>query len=124
MHPSWARRWLEANVADGWASCALSQIGCWRVLASPAYPNALKSIDAAAKLSDATTHVLHQFWSEAPSLFSHRLMNWEYLATARQVSAAYVLALAVHHERRLVTLKSTLSAGVMTSARAHHLILV
>jgi uncharacterized protein len=119
-----ARRWLEANIADGWASCALTQIGCLRVLASPTYPNALKPIDAASRLSEATSHVLHQFWGETPSAFSLGLLNWEYLVTARQVSAAYLLALAVRQAGRLVTFESTLRPAVMAGARSHHLVVL
>jgi uncharacterized protein len=124
IHHGRARQWLTENIADGWASCALTQNDTLRVLTSPTYPNAIRPPEAASRLADATSHVLHQFWSEAPSLFSHGLLNWEYLVTGRQVSAAYLLALAVHHGGRLVTFESTLSAGVMAGARAHHLVVL
>jgi toxin-antitoxin system PIN domain toxin len=124
LHHVRARDWLAANIATGWASCPMTQNGCLRILSQPIYPNALKPSQVAERLREATEAVYHQFWAEGPSVLSPGLVNWEYIVGSRQVTDAYLLALAVHHDGRLVTFESTLSAGVMVGARAHHLVVL
>ena len=34
-----ARRWLEENIQHGWATCAITQNGCLRIMSQPAYPH-------------------------------------------------------------------------------------
>ena len=40
VHHAAARKWLEDNIADGWASCPLTENGCVRILSQPRYPGA------------------------------------------------------------------------------------
>ena len=41
VHHSRARSWLVTHAASGWASCPLTENGCVRIMAQPAYPNPL-----------------------------------------------------------------------------------
>ena len=41
MHHARATQWLQQEIAHGWASCPLTQNGCLRIMAQPAYPQAL-----------------------------------------------------------------------------------
>ena len=40
VHHAGAASWLSNNATHGWASCPLSQNGCLRIMAQPAYPGA------------------------------------------------------------------------------------
>jgi toxin-antitoxin system PIN domain toxin len=124
IHHGRARQWLTENVASGWASCALTQDGCIRVLSSQHYPNTLRPADVAARLTEATQAVFHQFWMASPSLLSEGLLKWEYLVGSRQVSDAYLLSLAVHHGGRLVTFGPTITPAVVRAATDAHLVVL
>jgi hypothetical protein len=124
LHHVRARDWLEANIASGWASCPLTQNGCLRLLAHPHYPNALPPAQVATRLRDATEAVYHQFWAESPSLLAPHLVAWEYIVGSRQVTDAYLLALAVHHGGRLVTFDHAIARRVVHSAEARHLVVL
>jgi predicted nucleic acid-binding protein len=38
MHHARATHWLGQEIENGWASCPLTQNGCLRIMAQPAYP--------------------------------------------------------------------------------------
>ena len=124
IHHARAREWLEANIAAGWASCAVTQNGCIRILSQPNYPNALKPAEVAERLREATEAVFHQFWADGPSLLAPGLVNWEYIVGSRQVTDAYLMALAVHHEGRLVTFDHAIARRVVSGAEARHLMVL
>ncbi|HEY6456280.1 MAG TPA: TA system VapC family ribonuclease toxin [Steroidobacteraceae bacterium] len=121
LHHVRARDWLGANIATGWASCPITQNGCIRILSQPNYPNALKPSQVAERLREATEAVYHQFWAESPSLLTPSLVNWEYIVGSRQVTDAYLLALAVHHDGRLVTFDHAIARRVVPGADERHL---
>jgi len=124
IHHVRARDWLGANIATGWASCPITQNGCIRILSQPNYPNALKPSEVAERLREATEAVFHQFWAESPSLLSPGLVSWEYIVGSRQVSDAYLLALAVRHDGRLVTFDHAIATGVVMGAEERHLVVL
>ena len=124
LHHRRAREWLEANIAAGWASCPITQNGCIRILSQLSYPNALKPPEVAARLREATEAVFHQFWAEGPSLLAPGLVAWEYLIGSRQVTDAYLLALAVHHDGCFVTFDQGVARHVVPGAGEQHLVVL
>jgi uncharacterized protein len=124
IHHLRARDWLEANIASGWASCPITQNGCIRILSQPNYPNAPNPSEVAERLREATEAVFHQFWAESPSLLAPGLVNWEYIVGSRQVTDAYLLALAVHHGGRLVTFEHAIARRVVPGAEDRHLVVL
>ena len=124
VHHVRAREWLEVNIASGWASCAITQNGCIRILSQPTYPKQFKPPEVAARLREATEAIFHQFWAEDPSLLAPGLVNWEYIVGSRQVTDAYLLALAVHHGGRLVTFDHGFARGVVPGAQEQHLVVL
>lgn len=124
VHHARARQWLEANIAAGWASCAVTQKDCLRVLSSTHYPNAVKPTEAAARLREATEQLFHQFWAGGPSVLSPGLVSWEYIVGSRQVTDAYLLGLAVHHGGRFVTFEQSLTPGMLRGAQPQHLVVL
>jgi toxin-antitoxin system PIN domain toxin len=104
LHHHRAMEWMEENAASGWASCPLTQNGCIRIMSQPSYPNAVPSSAVAERLREAAALPLHQFWEDDISMLTPGLIDWSHILGSRQVTDAYLLALAVKHKGRLVTL--------------------
>jgi len=51
-------------------------------------------------------------------------VNWEYIVGSRQVTDAYLLALAVHHDGRLVTFDHAIARRVVPGAEERHLVVL
>ena len=119
-----ARSWLLANGGAGWASCALTQNGCLRIMASPAYPNALPVAAVAARLHRAAEHPAHEFWPCDVSLLDARRVAQAHLLGPRQLTDIYLLALAVHRGGRLVTMDARISTVAVVGARPEHLVVL
>jgi hypothetical protein len=124
IHHATARDWLGAHIPQGWASCAITQNGCIRILAQPGYPNAVAPAEVATRLREATESPFHQYWSAGPSLLEASLIQWEYIVGSRQVTDAYLLALAVHQHARLVTFDHSIARRAVPSASAEHLVVL
>ncbi len=122
VHHRDAWRWLERELAHGWASCPLTQNGCVRVMSSPAYPGARPPAEVAARLAEATADPSHAFWPADLSLLSGRVLRWERILGHRQITEAYLLALAVRHGGRLVTLDRRLRPDAVRGAGADHVV--
>ena len=98
-----AQAFAGADLADGWATCPLTQNGFVRIISQPRYPSPVSTADALARLSEAASHDSHAFWSDDASLLDPDVLDRTALLTHRQVTDAYLLALAVRHGGRLVT---------------------
>jgi len=109
LHYHRAREWMEDNAASGWASCPLTQNGCIRIMSQPSYPNAVPARAIAERLREAAALPLHQFWEDDISMLTPGLIDWSHILGSRQVTDAYLLALAVKHKGRLVTLDKGVS---------------
>src|SRR5580704_4194991 len=116
-----ARQGVADNIGEGWASCAVTQNGCIRILSQPNYPNALAPADIAARLREATEAPFHQYWSDTHGLLNASLVDWQYVHGAIQVTDAYLLGLAVHHGGRLVTFDHSVPRRAVPGADPEHL---
>ena len=124
VHHAPATAWLQANGAHGWASCPLTQAGCIRVMSNAAYPQALAAGQVAAQLARAASHPQHAFWPDDLSLLEPGAMNWNSILGSRQVTDAYLLALAVRRGGRLVTLDRGVALPAVAGATPEHLVLL
>lgn len=121
VHHRQATEWLGAHLDSGWASCPLTQNGCIRILSQPAYPNATNAGLVARHLGDAVASGDHEFWADDVSLLAPGVLNWNYILSSRQVTDAYLLALAVRHGGRLVTFDAGVPLTAVSAARKKHL---
>ncbi len=112
--------WLVTHLGDGWASCPLTQNGCIRIFSNPAYPNAVPAAQIAERLAEAARHPAHAFWPDAISLLEPGRLAWERLLSSRQVTDAYLLALAVEQGGRLVTLDRGVPLAAVRGAQSRH----
>jgi hypothetical protein len=122
VHHGGARAWLEANIAEGWASCPITQNGCVRILSQAAYPGAEPPAAVAARLAGAAGTRWHEFWSDDLSLLDSGVLDWRQLLGSRQLTDAYLLALAVHRGGRLVTLDRSVPLAAVPGASERHLV--
>jgi toxin-antitoxin system PIN domain toxin len=58
-----ATAWLRAEIAHGWASCAITENGFVRVVSQSRYPSPVPVAEAVARLERATRTENHVFWS-------------------------------------------------------------
>jgi toxin-antitoxin system PIN domain toxin len=116
-----ARRWAEREIGDGWASCAITQNGFVRIISQPRYPSPVPPARAMERLARATSTGLHEFWACSVSLLDERLIDRERVHGPRQVTDAYLLALAVCHGGRLVTLDHAVPLAAAHGAQPAHL---
>lgn len=112
--------WAATGLADGWASCAITENGFVRVLSQPRYPGALPVAEALAVLRRSTRSAAHEFWPCGLALTSD-VLNTLHLLGHRQITDAYLLALAVHHGGRLVSLDRSVDVATVRGATGEHL---
>lgn len=124
VHHSVARKWLDAHVEKGWATSPITQLGCIRIMSNPGYPNPNSASVVAAYLGEATTSPHHAFWPDDVSLVAFGDMQWERVLGSRQVTDAHLLALAVRHKGRLVTLDKGIQTASVRKAAAKHLVVI
>ncbi len=98
-----ARSWLSAEIDQGWASCAVTENGFVRVISQPRYPGAIHPGEAIRRLRRATDTEYHAFWSCELSLLDGEIIDRSRLHGPRQVTDAYLLALAAANGGRFVT---------------------
>ena len=122
LHHRRATAWLAANIAGGWASCAITQNGCVRIMSQPGYPNPLPTARVAERLRAATLTAHHQFVSGNTSLLDAEHFDTEQLLGHRQVTDAYLLGLAVAHRLRLVTFDANVPLRVVRGTKAGHVV--
>ncbi|MEO8805138.1 MAG: TA system VapC family ribonuclease toxin [Burkholderiaceae bacterium] len=124
LHHTRAMGWLAENIAAGWASCAITQNGCVRIMSQPGYPNALPAAGVAQRLREATATEHHLFVSSDLSLLDEQHFDAEQLLGHRQVTDAYLLGLAVWHGMRFVSFDASLPVRVVRGATLAHLVVL
>jgi toxin-antitoxin system PIN domain toxin len=124
VHHGAARKWLDANIEQGWASCPITQNGCLRIMSTDTYPNSRPVTAVAARLHEATSQYFHEFWADELSVLDPLRFELRRWLSSRQITAAYLLALAVHRGGMFVTLDRNVDRGVVQGAQPHHLVVI
>lgn len=114
-HPE-ASTWFADHVDEGWASCPITQNGCLRIVSHPRYPNALEVADAISRLKAAVATPYHRFIPDDISLLDDNAIDRRHLLGHRQLTDAYLLALAVAHDARLVTFDKSVPVATVREA--------
>lgn len=117
-----ARNWLSQEVHHGWASCAITQNGFVRVISQPRYPSPVPVALAAERLARAVATPHHEWWPCDLSLLDERHFDRTRLHGPRQVTDAYLLALAVHHGGRFVSFDARVPLDAVHDAGPEHLV--
>jgi uncharacterized protein len=108
-----AQRWFARNGDRGWATCPITQAGFVRVLSSPSFSPQAPTVKETAQLLAANLdHPAHRFWGDTLTLAQALERLGFDLVGHRQITDGYLLALAMHHKGKLVTLDKSISALV------------
>ena len=124
VHHAVATTWLNRQLHHGWASCPITQAGCIRIMSQPAYPGALRAAAVAARLAEAAAGPAHAFWPAAVDLLQPGSLDWSRVLGHRQVTDAYLLAVAVQNQGRLVTLDRRIRHDAVPGAAPEHLAVI
>ena len=124
LHHARAAAWLVANIKAGWASCAITQNGCVRIMSQPGYPNALPAAGVAQRLREATRAEHHRFVAGDISLLDTRIFDADQLLGHRQVTDAWLLGLAVQQGLRFVTFDGAMPLRVVRGANTEHIVVL
>ena len=124
LHHARAAAWLADNIKAGWASCAITQNGCVRIMSQPGYPNALPAAGVAQRLREATVAEHHLFVPGDVSLLDTQHFDADQLLGHRQVTDAWLLGLAVWHGLRFVTFDANMPLRVVRGANLAHIVVL
>ena len=116
-----ARNWLDSEIGRGWASCAITQNGFVRIVSQPRYPSPISPARAIGLLEQACGTAHHRFWPCDVSVLDAQAIDRERLRGPRQVTDAYLLALAVEHGGRFATFDRSVVLSAVPRATAEHL---
>lgn len=112
-HHDVAHRWFAARGNARWATCPLTQLGFVRIVSNPAFSrDALSPADALALLAENLAHPRHEFWTDNLPVPAAVQAVEERLQGYRQLTDAYLLALAGRYKGVL----ATFDGGVRTLA--------
>jgi toxin-antitoxin system PIN domain toxin len=123
LHPR-ATQWLESHARDGWASCPITENGCVRIMSHPGYPNALPVRAVMERLAEAGASSFHEFWADDVSLLDVEVADSARIHGPRQITDVYLLALAVRHRGRFVTLDASVSQDAVIGAEKSHVVVL
>lgn len=124
IHHRRARDWLLANQRAGWASCAITENGCIRIMSQPSYPGALPAAEIAARLRRATATPLHRFVAQDVSLTDPNRFDASKLLGPRHVTDVYLLGLAVANGLRFATFDPSIPVAAVAGAGADSLVVL
>ena len=116
-----AHTWLDSEIDAGWASCPITENGFVRIISQPRYPSPVSPSEAAALLGRACAGVHHVFWPCDVSLLDAAIIDPTRLHGPRQVTDAYLLALATAHDGRFVTFDGSIPLSAVRGATERHL---
>jgi toxin-antitoxin system PIN domain toxin len=117
-----ATEWFAAHAKTGWASCPITQNGCVRIMSNASYPNPLPVRAVMQRLQDATANKLHAYWPDDISLLDATICDPTRIHGPRQLTDIYLLALAVRHGGRFVTLDGAIAKDAVRGATKAHLL--
>lgn len=116
-------KWWEANLADGWASCPLTENGVIRIMSQPNYSKQARFSpgELIRILQEFIQNTDHEFWSDDVSLLNETIFNHSLITGYRQITDAYLLALAVIRQGVLTTFDKAITPGIVHHASGRHI---
>jgi toxin-antitoxin system PIN domain toxin len=125
VHHQLAHDWFADHAAHGWASCPLTENGLVRILGNPRRVEQHVPIPLAVSLlAQFRRNSTHQFWPDDVSLTDGRLIDPDGVQGHQQVGDLYLLALAVKHGGRLVTLDAAIPLSSVKGAGRERLVVL
>lgn len=123
-HHRRASDWFESNRRQGWATCPITENGCLRIVSQPRYSNSMSIAEAMQRLRELTDTTAHQSVADDISLLTPGRIDISAVSNHRQLTDVYLLALAVAHNLRFVTLDKGLRLVAVRGANDAHLAVI
>ncbi|TWF81794.1 hypothetical protein FHX44_117739 [Pseudonocardia hierapolitana] len=111
-----ASDWLDAEIGSGWASCPITQNGFVRIVSQPRYPSPVPPAQAVSLLELACSTEHHEFWPCDVTFLDKASIDRSRVHGPRQVTDAYLLALATKHGGRFVTFDRSVALSAVPAA--------
>ena len=93
-------------------------------MSTDGYPRARPVATVAARLQEATSTRFHEFWADEISVLDASKFEQSRWLSSRQVTDAYLLALAVDRDGAFVTLDRNVDLGLVRNAEPRHLVTI
>jgi uncharacterized protein len=117
IHHAQAHRWFDAVGRAVWATCPLTQPAFIRISSNhKMIPEAVGPREAVATLARITALPGHHFWPDEPAPVELPIFSSLALMEQRQVTDAYLYALARHHKGKLATFDGGWPRSVLTTS--------
>ena len=105
VHHNEAHAWFDKTGRSSWATCPITQLGFLRISSNPKIiKEAVRPREALEILSKIISLRGHRFWPDVPAPAEANLLSGTTVVGHRQLTDAYLLALAQHHAGKLATL--------------------
>ena len=124
LHHDRALAWHSQNGHSGWATCPITQNGLMRIMSQAKYPNCKPIVEMMGAVAAFALDPHHTFWPDDLSLASAGVLHAKATMTSGMLTDLYLLALAVKHSGRLVTLDKHISQSVVIGATAAHIVVL
>ena len=124
VHHQIAENWWGEHRENGWATCPTTQNGFLRVISKPSYQYPVRLADALQLLRHQIELPGHEFWPESLSLLDPNHFNHGHIIGPNQITDAYLLALAVENQGRLVTFDRGIPLHAVQLAKHRHLVVL
>lgn len=125
-HHDTANTWFESNHADGWATCPMTQSSTIRVMRQYSLERGpLVTIDTLARRLNASLQApTHVFIHDDLEFTSPEVIDFPRVQGHRQLTDLHLLALAIKHDMRLVTLDRRIDYKLVKNAKPDDIILL
>ena len=121
LHHNRAKEWMLSQSNPAWASCPLTQNGFVRIISQPAYPASVSVQNATDLLLEATRSAHHTFWPDDLSILDDAVFDHSRIHGPKQITDAYLLALAVKNDGRLVAFDRSVALSSVRHAQPTNL---
>jgi uncharacterized protein len=122
IHHDVAHEWFGSVESARWATCPITENGFVRVLSNPAYAGRRTTVaDAVGRLDQFTKSEAHDFWGDDVSIRDVARVDRTQLTGHREITDAYLLALAVHNSGVFATFDRGVRVGAVAGAERRHL---
>jgi uncharacterized protein len=126
VHHGEAHTWFSKVGREAWSTCPITQLGFIRISSNPKIiPDAVSPHEALAVLKEIIALAGHQFWADTIAPADSPLLSSLALVGHRQVTDAYLLALAQHRKGKLATFDGGLSELIQVQKdRSRHVTVI
>ncbi len=116
----WLYHWVKGG--NHWLSCPITQNGCLRILSLPNYQNSIGLMSVQQALKNLTSTAYHRFIPDNISLLQDELINWQFIQGSKQLTDAYLLALAKYNQAVFISLDNRIETNLVKTITEHDFI--